>query len=65
VCPTIFREEAVKHGFVVETGAPVMKGKKLWRQAVMPIVEQEFLFKESVIEKCANAYVDECFVRLS
>nr|UDL17009.1 MAG: nonstructural polyprotein [Bulinus globosus virus 1] len=65
VCPTIFRDEAVKHGFVVETGAPVMKGKKLWRQAVMPVVEQEFLFKESVIEKCANAYVDECYERLS
>lgn len=65
VCPTIFRDEAVKHGFVVETGAPVMKGKKLWRQAVLPIVEQEFLFKESVIEKCANAYAEECYAGLS
>ncbi len=65
VCATVFRDEAVRHGFKVETGAPVMKGKKLWRQAVLPVVEQEFLFKESVIEKCAMAYADECYAGLS
>lgn len=65
VCPTIFREAAVARGFKVNTGAPVMKGKKLWRQAVLPIVEQEFLFKESVVKKCADAYIDEVFAGLS
>lgn len=65
VCSTIFRESAVHHGFKVATGAPVMKGKKLWRQAVLPIVEQEFLFKESVVKKCADAYLNEVFSGLS
>jgi hypothetical protein len=65
VCPTIFREAAVKRGFEVTTGAPVMKGKKLWRQAVLPIVEQKFLFKESVVRKCAMQYADEVFAGLS
>jgi hypothetical protein len=59
VCATVFREVAMEEGYKLETGAPVMKGKKLWRTAVMPIVEQRFLFEESLIHKCTEAYVGE------
>lgn len=65
VCPTIFREAALAKGFKVTTGAPVMNGKKIWRNSVMPIVEQEFKFRESVVKKCADAYIDEVFSGLS
>lgn len=65
VCNTIFHDVAVREGFVVRCGAPVMKGKRLWRQAVLPIVEQEFQFRESVVAECARAYVDEVYTGLS
>lgn len=59
VCPTIMREAAVKRGFKVNTFAPVMRGWKPWRNAVGPILEQAFLFEESIVKECAEAYTNE------
>jgi len=59
VCPTLMRGAAVKRGYCVKTGAPVMRGKEIWRNSLMPIVEQTSLFSEHILNKCADAYVDE------
>lgn len=54
--PTIFRTAAVDAGYSVNTGAPMMRGKKLWRQAVLPIVEQSCRFDENVLRICADQF---------
>jgi DNA-binding cell septation regulator SpoVG len=62
---TIFRDEAIKYGFKVETGAPIMKGWRPWHHTLDQIVHQSMLFKESVIMECAEAYLDEVYHGLS
>lgn len=65
VKPSILREAAIKRGFKVDVGAPVMSGWKLWATAVQPIVNQHHKFDEALLRRCAENYVEEVYEGLS
>lgn len=59
VVKTIMHDSAVRRGYRVVAGAPPMRGRKLWRNSLMPTVELVSTFDDSILKKCADSYVSE------
>lgn len=65
VSPTPLCSELVAEGWKETVGAPVMRGYEPWRLAHLPIVQQEFVADQSVIDKCVEAFAADILAGLS
>lgn len=56
VCPTFIHDSAVKHGYKVQVGKPIMSGWEPWRIAFKSMVAPLSQMSNEILDKCVEGY---------
>ena len=65
VVHTLIADAATRHGYAIETGAPIMNSWVPWRKGALDIVGQTFNVSRSDARICAHAYANDIISRLA